>query len=103
MHKGPLGPCLEFDSLALPPDIFRHEISRFPPIRKPPTVMVGGFVLDQMVTNFFVLNFLGALLVNGTLDLLIKSKLLFVHRRVQQSFLDTILKLKAKTVPTGQK
>ena len=36
-------------------------------------------------------------------NLLIKSKLLSVHRRVQQSFLDTILKLKAKTVPTGQK
>jgi len=35
--------------------------------------MVGGFVLDQMVTNFFVLNFLGGLLVNGILDLLIKS------------------------------
>jgi len=35
-----------------------------------------------MVTNFFVLNFLEVLLVNGTPDLLIKSKLLFVHRRV---------------------
>ena len=81
MHKGPLGPCLEFDSLALPPDIFRHEISRFPSIRKPPTVMVGGFVLDQMVTNFFVLNFLRALLVNGTPDLLIKSPLFFIPMR----------------------
>ena len=36
-------------------------------------VMVGGFVLDQMVTNFFVLNFLGAFLVNETPELLIKS------------------------------
>ena len=40
--------------------------------------------------------------MGGILDLLIKSKLLSVHRRVQQSFLDTILKLKAKTVPTVQ-
>ena len=35
--------------------------------------MVGGFVLDQMVTNFSALNFLRALLVNGTPDLLLKS------------------------------
>jgi len=35
--------------------------------------MVGGFVLDQMVTNFFVLNFLRIILVGGILDLLIKS------------------------------
>ena len=35
--------------------------------------MVGGFVLDQMVTNFFVLNFLRTILVGGILDLLIKS------------------------------
>ena len=41
--------------------------------------------------------------MNGILDLLIKSQAFFVHRRAQQSFLDTILKLKAKTVPTGQK
>ena len=34
--------------------------------------------------------------------LLIKSKLIFVHRRVQQSFLDTILRLTAKAVPTVQ-
>ena len=32
-----------FDSLALPPDIYRHEITRFQPIGKPSTVMVGGF------------------------------------------------------------
>ena len=31
------------------------------------------------------------------------SKLLFVHRRVHQSFLDTILRLEARTVPAGQK
>ena len=72
-----------FDSLALPPDILRHGISRFPPIRKPPTGMVRVFVLDQMVTNFFVLNFLRIILVGGILDLLIKSKLLSVHRRAQ--------------------
>jgi len=35
--------------------------------------------------------------------LLIKSKLIFVHRRVQQSLLDTILRLTTKTVPTGRK
>ena len=64
--------------------------------------MVGGFVLDQMVTNFFVLNFLGGLLVNGILDLLIKSKLLSVHRRAQQSTAGTSLRLKVKIVPTGQ-
>ena len=92
-----------FDSLALPPDIFRHGISRFPPIRKPPTVMVGGFVLDQMVTNFFVLNFLRIILVGGILDLLIKSQPFFVHRRTQQATVDTILRLRTKIVPTGQK
>ena len=57
----------------------------------------------EMVTNFSAPNFLGALLVNGILDLLIKSKLLSVHRRAQQTTTDTILKLKAKIVPTGQK
>jgi len=35
--------------------------------------MVGGFVLDQMVTKFSVLNFLRTILVGGTRDLLIKS------------------------------
>ena len=64
--------------------------------------MVGGFVLDQMVTNFFVLNFLRTILVGGTLDLLIKSKLLSEHRRAQQSTAGTFLRLTAKTVPTGQ-
>ena len=34
---------------------------------------------------------------------LIKSQAFFVHRRAQQSTIDTILRLKAKTVPTGQK
>ena len=38
-----------------------------------------------------------------TENLLIKNKLLSVHRRVQQSTAGTILRLKAKTVPTGQK
>jgi len=38
-----------------------------------------------------------------TENLLIKSKLLFVHRRVQQYTAGTILRLKVKTVPTGQK
>ena len=47
-------------------------------------MMVEGFVLDQMVTNFSVLNFLEILLVNGILDLLIKSQAFFVHRRTQQ-------------------
>ena len=36
-------------------------------------------------------------------NLLIKSQAFFVHRRVQQSTTDTILRLNAKTVPTGQK
>jgi len=70
-------------------------------------VMVGGFVLGQMVTDwsrtFPHLIFWKPRLVNGTLDLLIKSKLLSVHRRAQQTTTDTILKLKAKIVPTGQK
>jgi len=39
----------------------------------------------------------------AVMDLLIKSKLLSVHRRTQQTTTDTILRLKAKTVPTGQK
>ena len=34
-----------------------------------------------MVTNFFVLNFLRAILVGEILDLLIKSQAFFVHRR----------------------
>ena len=34
-------------------------------------------------------------------NLLIKSKLIFVHRRVPPSSLDTIMRLPAKTVPTG--
>ena len=34
---------------------------------------------------------------------MIKSKLILVHRRTQQFTADTILKLKAKIVPTGQK
>jgi len=34
-----------------------------------------------MVTNFFVLNFMRALFVNGTPDLLIKSQLFFIPRR----------------------
>jgi hypothetical protein len=56
-----------------------------------------------MVTNFSAPNFLGALLVNGILDLLIKSKLFFVHRRAQQSTAGTVLRLTAKTMPTVQK
>ena len=65
--------------------------------------MVGGFVLDQMVTNFFVLNFLTAILVGEILNLLTKSQPLFVHRRTRQSAVDNILKLKAKIVHTVQK
>ena len=38
-----------------------------------------------------------------TQEQLIKSQLLSVHRRVQQSTAGTILRLKVKTVPTGQK
>ena len=57
--------------------------------------------MDQMVTNFSVLNFLGVLLVNGTPDLLIKSKLIFVYRRTQQATVDTILGLRTKIVPTS--
>ena len=57
----------------------------------------------EMVTNFSVPNFLRAIRVGGVLDLLIKSKLLSVHRRTQQSTAGTILRLKAKTVPTGHK
>ena len=38
-----------------------------------------------------------------TKNLLIKSQPFFVHRRVQQSTTDTILRLKAKIVTTGQK
>ena len=56
-----------------------------------------------MVTNFFVLNFLRIFFVGGILNLLIKSQAFFVHRRVQQSTVDTILRLEAKTVPAGQK
>jgi len=37
-----------------------------------------------------------------TENLLIKSKLLFVHRRAHQSTVGTILRLKAKTVPAGK-
>ena len=56
-----------------------------------------------MVTNFFVLNFLRAILVGEILDLLLKSKLIFVHRRVPVCFLGAILRLSAKTMPSGQK
>ena len=56
-----------------------------------------------MVTNFFALNFLWTLLVSRILEQLIKSQAFFVHRRVQQSTAGTILRLKAKTMPTGQK
>jgi len=49
-----------------------------------------------------VLNFLRILLVDGILALLIKSQPFFVHRRVQQPTAGTILRLKAKTVPTEQ-
>jgi hypothetical protein len=38
-----------------------------------------------------------------TENLLIKSQASFVHRRVQQATIDTNLRLKAKSVPTGQK
>ena len=55
-----------------------------------------------MVTNFFILNFLKAIVVGGILDLLINSHTFFAHRRVLVCFLDTILRLKAKTVPTVQ-
>ena len=36
-------------------------------------------------------------------NLLIKSQAFFVHRRVQQSTIGTILRLTAKTLPTVQK
>ena len=54
-----------------------------------------------MVTNFFVLNFLRAILVGENLDLLIKSQPFFVHRRAWQSTIGTIVRLKAKIVPTS--
>jgi|GEM_PF-5445691 hypothetical protein len=41
--------------------------------------------------------------LDRTENLLIKSQAFFVHRRTQQATADTILRLKAKTVPTGQK
>ena len=68
--------------------------------------MAGGFVLDRMVTKWsrtFSYTIFWGPLVDGILDLLIKSKLLSVHRRTQQSTAGTILRLKAKTVPTGHK
>ena len=37
------------------------------------------------------------------MEQLIKSKLISVHRRVLVGFLSTVLRLKAKTVPTVQK
>ena len=56
----------------------------------------------ELVTNFSVLNFLRIILVGGILDLPIKSKLLSVHRRAQQSTAGMVLRLTAKTVPTGR-
>ena len=41
--------------------------------------------------------------MEGILDLLIKSQAFFVHSHTQQSPVDTVLRLKAKPVPTGQK
>ena len=38
-----------------------------------------------------------------TQEQLIKSQAFFVHRRTQQFTADTILRLKVKIVPTGQK
>ena len=68
-------------------------------------VMVGGGCFGsnghEMVPNFFVLNVLGVFLVNETPDLLIKSKLIFVHRRVPVCFLDTVSRLEAEIVPTS--
>ena len=46
-----------FDSLALPPDNFQLRSHLISAKNKPPTMMVGGFVLDQMVTNFFTARF----------------------------------------------
>ena len=37
-----------FDSLELPPELFRHEITRFQPIRKPLTITAGGFFLPYV-------------------------------------------------------
>jgi hypothetical protein len=41
------------------------------------------------------------ILGGGPLEQLIKSKLIFVHRRVLVCFLDTLLRLNAKFVPTS--
>ena len=56
-----------------------------------------------MLTNCFGLNILRTTLLGGILDLLIKSKLLSVHRRVQQSTAGTVLAVSLKTVPAGRK
>ena len=56
-----------------------------------------------MLTNCFGLNILRTILLGGILDLLIKSQPFFVHRHTQQFTVDTILRLKAKIVPTVQK
>ncbi len=58
--------------------------------------------LQSVLEGFLCLNF-GDPPRGRTENLLIKSKLLSVHRRAQQSTAGTILRLKAKTVPTGQK
>ena len=60
-----------------------------------------AIVFPKMVTNCFGLDILRIILLRGILDLLIKSKLFSVHRRVLVCFLDTFLRLNAKTVPTS--
>ena len=69
-------------------------------------IPVNGMNLAALITGrtphflaFLVVTRLGVELDN----LPIKSKLLSVHRRAQQSTAGTILRLKVKTVPTGQK
>ena len=54
-----------------------------------------------MVTNFFVLNFLRAILVGEILDLLIKSQLFFILRHNNRSQSVSDLKLILKFAPTS--
>ena len=95
-----------FDSLALPPDYLGTKSPDFSQQETPDCNGRGlcfGSNGHELVTNFFEPNLRRNILVSGILDLLIKSQPFFVHRRVQQSTAGTILRLNAKTVPTGQK
>ena len=66
-------------------------------------MVVIYLVPNLTVSGLFHAYFRGDPPRDRTENLLIKSQPFFVHRRVQQSTVDTILRLKAEIMPTGPK